>query len=129
MSRFAKKTAADANAGEPHIVTVYSYGLLDPLDWAVDCEDELRRMTALWNNLVEKDHAYRAGVMALTAGDPAVMAAEAAKAALVERLAAARAARAALRQQARKKVKTPALDAEIKCLTADRKIATAASAP
>lgn len=40
-------------------VIVHRYGLLDPFDWAEDCEAELERMHALKNRLVKIECEYR----------------------------------------------------------------------
>lgn len=37
------------------MIRVYKYGLKPPVDFADDCLEELKRMTALWNKLVEID--------------------------------------------------------------------------
>ncbi|MCJ2057071.1 transposase [Methylobacterium sp. J-048] len=34
-------------------VVIRQYGLLDPLDWDSDCDDEIDRSTKLWNSLVD----------------------------------------------------------------------------
>jgi len=109
-------TAPDDGAG--YAVTVQKYGLLPPRDWDAACEDELRGMTALWNRLVEIETVHRAAVLALTAADAAVAAADGDYEAVLERLRAVRENRAGQRKAARKKVKTPELDAEIEELTA-----------
>lgn len=45
---------------EPHKseIIVRQYGLLDPLDWGKDCEEELRRMDLFWNRLVDIHEKY-----------------------------------------------------------------------
>jgi hypothetical protein len=110
---------------EQYRISVYRYGLLAPLDWADDCEEELRRMTALWNRLVEIEHAYRAQVRALTAADEAVAAAEAEVATLNDKVATLYERRAALRKEARARTKTIELDDEITQAKRDRREASA----
>lgn len=41
-------------------VVIRKYGLLDPLDWDQECEDELKKATDLFNKLVEIEIDYRA---------------------------------------------------------------------
>jgi hypothetical protein len=98
---------------EQHRISVYRYGLLAPLDWADDCEEELRRMTALWNRLVEIEHAYRAQVRALTAADEVVAAAEAEVETLNDKVTTLYERRASLRKEARARTKTSELDDEV----------------
>lgn len=42
-------------------VVIRKYGLLEPKDWGTDCDDEMRRMDAFWNTLVNihEDHVAR----------------------------------------------------------------------
>lgn len=39
-------------------IVVRHYGLLNPLDWDNDCEDELKKMDVFWNNLVNIHEKY-----------------------------------------------------------------------
>ncbi|CAM2833354.1 hypothetical protein JHFBIEKO_5597 [Methylobacterium mesophilicum] len=39
-------------------IVIRHYGLLDPLDWASDCDDEIDRSRKLWNNLVDIHETY-----------------------------------------------------------------------
>ncbi|WP_419829818.1 hypothetical protein [Methylobacterium sp.] len=39
-------------------VVIRHYGLLDPLDWASDCDDEIDRSRKLWNKLVDIHDEY-----------------------------------------------------------------------
>jgi hypothetical protein len=110
---------------EQHRISVYRYGLLAPLDWADDCEEELRRMTALWNRLVEIEHAHRAQVRALTAADDAVAAAEAEVATLNDKVTTLYERRVASRKEARARTKTTELDDEITQAKRDRREASA----
>jgi hypothetical protein len=112
------------NIGEQRRISVYRYGLLGPLDWGDDCEEELRRMTALWNRLVEIEHAHRAQVRALTAADEAVAAAEAKVATWNGKIKALYDQRAALRKEARARTKTTDLDDEIAQAKRDRREAS-----
>jgi hypothetical protein len=108
-------------ADEPHRISVYRYGLLAPLDWADDYEEELRRMTALWNRLVEIEHAHRAQVRALIAADEAATAAEAEVALRNDKIKALYDQRSALRKEARARIKTTDLDDEIAQAKRDRR--------
>lgn len=69
-------------------VCAYHYGLLHPLDWGEDCEDALRKQTALWNQLVEIERAHVEKVRAVAAADTTVATTETMRAAAVERLKA-----------------------------------------
>lgn len=113
----------DDQKNEPTVVVVRRYGLRQPLDWGTDCDDEMRRMTALWNNLVAIEAEHRVAFVALTAADPKVRALEAKVKALVrivekkqatkEQLVELRTARANLkeaRKNARSQIK-PAIAA------------------
>ena len=40
-------------------IIAFKYGLLEPLDWSSDCDDELIRMSDLWNKLVEIEESYQ----------------------------------------------------------------------
>lgn len=64
--------AADQSSVYLSPVIVRQCGLQDPDDWGPDCEDELRRMTALWNKLVEINQDHVEHYRAATADDPAV---------------------------------------------------------
>ena len=97
-------------------VTVYRYGLRAPLDWDTSCEDELRRMSELWNALVTIGNTNRAEVMTLTAADPSVVAHEAERAVLVAALEALREERRASNKANRGRVKRPDLDARAAAL-------------
>lgn len=109
-------------------VSIYRYGLLSPRDWNDDCEEELRRMTALWNQLVEIEHDHRAKVRALTADDPAVAAAQAAAERLAEKLHAAKQRRKEANKNARRRVPNPELNDEIARLLAELKDAGSCAA-
>lgn len=50
---------------QPVHVMTYQFGMLAPLDWGDDCDDELRRQNVLWNNLVEIERAHIAAVRAV----------------------------------------------------------------
>ncbi len=95
-----------------HRSTAWTYGLFRPLDWGPDCDAEMRRMTALWNTLVEIDHASTAAYRSLVAGalDP-VIAAE--RDAVLAELEALKTERKQRRAAARKKIPTPDLDERI----------------
>lgn len=53
-------------------VTVFRYGLLAPLNWGRDVEDELFRMNALWNKLVEIENANRERYREIISASPAL---------------------------------------------------------
>jgi len=46
----------DSDGQTAGAVVVRHYGLLQPMDWGPDIDDELRRMNRLWNTLVEIDN-------------------------------------------------------------------------
>lgn len=50
-------------------VIIRQYGLLDPLDWGDDCDDELRRMNDLWNSLVETERCIQKSYTSLISND------------------------------------------------------------
>lgn len=54
-------------------VVVRQYGLLQPLDWADDCDAELRRMVDFWNALVEIEGRSRREYRKLMQSDTALM--------------------------------------------------------
>lgn len=39
-------------------IVIRHYGLLDPLDWGLDCDEEIERSRKLWNNLVDIHESY-----------------------------------------------------------------------
>jgi hypothetical protein len=102
-------------------VVVRQYRLLDPLNWGDDCEDELRRMTALWNRLVEIDRESRARYRAATADDPEVKALRQQYDTLTAAIDGLIAERKAERAKARKRVPTPELDDRIAALKTERR--------
>lgn len=102
-------------------VYAYQYGCLPPLDWSDEAADCLWRQNKLWNALVEIERDQRARYLALMAEDPAVAALEAQLTTLTARIEAAMSARKAARARERKRVPTPALDDEIRALTAERR--------
>lgn len=112
---------------DPGAVIVRRYGLRPPLDWGKDCDDEMSRMTDLWNALVAIERDHRAVYFAATADDPDVAATEAARQALADRRGALVQQRADLRKAARKRVATPELDAMIAETAAQAKEATVAA--
>ncbi|WP_262032044.1 transposase [Microvirga sp. Mcv34] len=42
-----------ARAPDQQQIIIRQYGLLSPVDWDIDCDEELNRMTKLWNELVD----------------------------------------------------------------------------
>jgi hypothetical protein len=102
-------------------VIVRNYRLLDPLDWGEDCEAELRRMTALWNRLVEIDNGHRNNYRAETADDPTVKALKERYDTLLATVDGLIAKRKEASARARKRVPAPGLDDEIAALKADRR--------
>src|ERR1700685_1989576 len=96
-----------------HDIVSIKFGLLRPLDWRPECEQEMAKMTALWNRLVviedEARGRYRAVMQAQDKGRGQQ---DRIEAAMAER-AALTATRAEQRKAARKRVKTPELDAKI----------------
>jgi hypothetical protein len=102
-------------------VVIRQYRLMPPENWGEDCEEQLRRMTALWNRLVEIDRAHCDKYRAATADDPIVKELRGkynAATAGIERLIAGR---KEARAQARKRVPTPEIDDRIAALKIDRK--------
>lgn len=49
----------------------HQYGLLDPIDWAPDCHEQLWLMNRLWNALVELEHKQRERFRGLIGADEA----------------------------------------------------------
>lgn len=96
--------------GERMSTLIYRYGLLDPIDWDEDCREQLWRRNALWNRLVEIDHAHRERYFRLLSAEPAVAGLEQRLAVLLERQSALRAERKAARQVSRTKQATPVID-------------------
>lgn len=94
-------------------IAVRKYGLLAPLDWGEDCDEQLRLMVRFWNTLVEIEQAHRAAYLALTAEDETVAAARDRLAALLARRAALIAERKARRRAAKARIATDDLDEEL----------------
>ncbi|MHC2108919.1 nuclease/transposase family protein [Methylobacterium sp. CM6246] len=44
--------------GEAREIVIRHYGLLEPIDWHSDCDQELERVNALWNHLVDIHESY-----------------------------------------------------------------------
>lgn len=101
-------------------VTVYKYDLFPPTNWARDCDAELRGQNELWNKLVEIERLHIEAVRAIAA--PAVAELDAKATALDTQLTTLFDERVALRKQARTKVKSPELDAQIAELRASLKV-------
>jgi hypothetical protein len=104
--RSVKRKRVKYNAMTTDVI-VRNYRLLDPLDWGEDCEAELRRMTALWNRLVEIDNGHRRSYRAATADDPTVKALRERYDTLSAAVDGLIAERKAVRARARKRVPTP----------------------
>ena len=47
-----------ATSGEPRDIIIRHYGLLDPVNWSDDCDEELNRLVYLWNYLVDIHEIY-----------------------------------------------------------------------
>jgi hypothetical protein len=107
-------------------ITIRQYRLLPPLDWSEDCEAEIRRMTALWNKLVEIDRAHTERYRATTADDPAVAELQTQCKMLSAEIDALIGAKKAARAEARARIETPELGNKIKVLKAERKSVAAA---
>jgi hypothetical protein len=95
-------------------VVVRQYGLLPPTDWGPDCEEELLRMTQLWNDLVRIEAAYREQYQAMMADAPGLSAINEEIATLLETQKARVAERKALRAGKPKKFQTTELDQMIR---------------
>ena len=66
-------TPDQSGAGnDPGAIVVRRYALRPPTGWDEDCEAEMRRMTDLWNRLVEIERAHRQAFQDATAHDPDV---------------------------------------------------------
>lgn len=80
-----------------HRIGVYKYRLLAPIDWDMDCREQLFRRNALWNALVELDRQHRTRYQELLAAHPQVAPFEAELAALRQRHAQLRGERKKLK--------------------------------
>ncbi len=113
----------------PQHVLCYAYGLLAPQPrtlehrqgWDDDCLMELRKQQRLWNSLVSIHLAERAEYLQVLSSNSEVAALEAQIREREERGEALFAARATLRREARKRVPTPELDAQIASVWAEIK--------
>ena len=66
-------TPDQSGAGnDPGAIVVRRYALRPPTGWDEDCEAKMRRMTDLWNRLVEIERAHRQPFQDATAHDPDV---------------------------------------------------------
>lgn len=135
--RETRKARAAAKAAEgvappprvPQHVLCYAYGLLTPRPrtpeyrqgWDDDCLMELRKQQRLWNSLVSIHLAERAEYLQVLSSNPEVAALEAQMHERGAQGEALFAARAALRREARKRVPTPELDAQIASVWAEIK--------
>ena len=130
MSDASDAATTDENCGQlARDVIVRQFGLLDPLDWGPDCEEELQRETAFWNVLVEIERNHREAFIKMTADDPAVAEIETSLTAKIEERREHIDARKAARKAARKKVPTEELDKRIEVLSAEiRSLAETAKA-
>lgn len=57
----------------PRQVRVYRYGLLSPVDWGEDCDEQMWRMNDFWNRLVEIERAHREKYRLTVDSDPRVV--------------------------------------------------------
>jgi hypothetical protein len=55
---------------ETTTVLIRKYGLLDPLDWGSDCQEQLVRQNALWNRLVRIERDSQAHARQILSADP-----------------------------------------------------------
>ena len=92
-------------------VTVFKYDLFPPADWGVDCEEEIKKMDAMWNALVKIERDHVAAVRAVAA--PAVELLDKEAADLEDGITTLVAQRKALRKASRTKIATPELDEKI----------------
>jgi len=95
------------------IAVSYKYGLLAPMDWGDDCEEEILLQAAFWNRLVELENSYRQRVRAVECEDPNVVRLETERLALVSERERLNVKRNGERQAARSKIATPAIDRQI----------------
>jgi transposase len=109
----ASTDALDSGGNVPKEFVVRQYGLLDPLDWGEDCEEQLRLQTQFWNALIEIERGHRDAYLAATADNPAVAALEARVREEVDVRAALVAERRARRKAARGRVPSKDLNDRI----------------
>lgn len=62
----------EGTPAERAAVVVFRYGLRAPLNWGRDVDDELFRMNALWNKLVEIERANRERYREIVSSSPAL---------------------------------------------------------
>ena len=99
--------------GTGSISVSYKYGLLAPIDWGDDCEEEISLQTVLWNKLVELENSYRQHVRALEREDLNVVQLENDRLAIDTKKEALLAQRNAARRAARRKIATPDIDRQL----------------
>ncbi|MDC4228295.1 MAG: hypothetical protein MPW17_22750 (plasmid) [Candidatus Manganitrophus sp.] len=63
---------SEARSEKRQRVIVRQYGLLDPLDWSEDCQEQLFLQNKFWNRLVEIERAQRAAYREIISRDPEV---------------------------------------------------------
>lgn len=93
-------------------VIIRQYGLLNPVDWGPDCEEELLRMTQLWNRLAEIEAVYRDQYRDIIAEAPGLNTANEEITGL-SRLLQGYVAEGVALKGGRRKILTPELDAKI----------------
>ncbi|MGO9234214.1 MAG: zinc ribbon domain-containing protein [Methylocella sp.] len=107
-------------------VSVYKYGLLAPIGWDDECEDELRKMTRLWNSLVEIERDCAAKYRAIRSGHAELAEAEATLASINAGIEAAVSETKKRRATARsKKIDTSDIETQVKKAREKRKIIAA----
>lgn len=95
----------------------YQYGLLEPLNWDQDCHEHLWLQNKLWNSLVEIEHGHRQKYRAIVGTDTAVAEVQIKIDAIKARQLELRDQRKLERKQARAKVDSAVIDAELKELS------------
>jgi hypothetical protein len=111
----SQSSSNDAGNATP---CAYRYGLLDPLDWDQDCDEQLFLMNRFWNSLVEIERKHREHYHALMCSDERVAPVQASLDSLRQEQWEVRAARKLQRQRAQKRGATPEHDARLRELGA-----------
>lgn len=63
---------SEARSEKGQRVIIRQYGLLDPLDWSEDCQEQLFLQNKFWNRLVEIERAQRSAYREIISRDPEV---------------------------------------------------------
>jgi hypothetical protein len=93
---------------------IRQFGLLAPIDWGEDCEEELHRMTKLWNELVAIETANRAKYETIIAETPGLKVLRDEITRLTDAHQASVSERKDLKAKGGRKLATPELDQRIR---------------